>query len=119
MTTGGSSRSRAWAILHLRCPRCFEGRIFRDTWTMNEDCPVCGLHFNRETGYFLGSMYFSYPIGIPLIAFFTLIAYLVFPAWRLYQHLLLGWVLFLPLVPIVYRYSRVMWIHFDRYFDPD
>jgi hypothetical protein len=64
-------------------------------------------------------MYFSYAMGIPLILLFTLAAYLAFPTWRLYQQFLLGWLLFLPLVPLVHRYSRVMWIHFDRYFDPE
>jgi uncharacterized protein (DUF983 family) len=119
VTAAGDARSRSWAIAHLRCPRCREGRIFRSLWGMNETCPACGLRFSRETGYFLGSMYFSYAIGIPLILIFTFAAYLAFPGWRLYQQCLLGWLLFLPLAPWVYRYSRAMWIHFDRYFDPD
>ena len=24
-----------------------------------------------------------------------------------------------PLVPVIWQYSRVVWIYFDRYFDPD
>jgi uncharacterized protein (DUF983 family) len=106
-------------IMLLRCPRCGEGRIFRGTFAMNEACPACGLKFSRETGYFLGAMYFSYGMAIPLILLFTLLAYLVFPGWRLYQLVLLAWAAFLPFVPPVYRYSRAMWIHFDRYFDPE
>jgi hypothetical protein len=30
---------------------------------MNERCPYCGLKFEREQGYFLGAMYFSYCIA--------------------------------------------------------
>ena len=118
MAAPGAPPSRLWAILHLRCPRCREGRIFRGPWTMNDDCPACGLRLMRETGYFTGAMYFSYALGIPIIALFTLVAYLLLPRWHLYQHVLLAWAAFLPLVPAVFRYSRVLWIHFDRYFDP-
>jgi uncharacterized protein (DUF983 family) len=112
-------RERLLAIAHLRCPACGEGRIFRGVFATNERCPVCGLLFLRETGYFLGAMYFSYALAIPIILAFTLVAYLVLPHWRLYQQVLLACAFFLPFVPAVYRYSRAMWIHFDRFFDPD
>jgi uncharacterized protein (DUF983 family) len=119
MTSDRPARGRWWAIAHLRCPRCFEGRVFRSLWAIHDDCPVCGLHFMRETGYFMGAMYFSYGMGIPIIALLTLFAYLLWPHWHLYQHVLVAWVVFLPLAPFVYRYSRIFWLHFDRYFDPD
>ncbi len=112
-------RQHLAAILRARCPRCGQGKIFRGMWTMNDDCPVCGLHYMRGTGYFTGAMYFSYGLGIPIIALFTLVVYLIVPSWHLWQDVLVAWVMFLPLVPAVYRYSRLLWIHFDRYFDPD
>jgi hypothetical protein len=86
---------------------------------MNDHCPVCGLVFARDSGYFLGAMYFSYGMGIAIITAFSLLAYLVFPNWRLYQLVLLAWAAFLPFAPLVFRYSRVFWLHLDRYFDPD
>lgn len=64
-------------------------------------------------------MYFSYALGIPTIALFVGMFYLFLPEWPLWRLLLLAWVAFLPLAPIVFRYSRVIWIHFDRYFDLD
>lgn len=112
-------RSAAWAMLHLRCPRCREGRVFAARFVMNDRCPVCDLLFMREPGYFTGAMYVSYALGIPIVAGLTLLAYLAFPTWRLWQLVLLAWLGLLPLVPAVYHYSRVLWIHFDRYFDPE
>ena len=58
------------AILGQRCPRCREGAIFRlPLWrgplTIHERCPVCGHKYEREPGYFLGAMYFSYILSIP------------------------------------------------------
>jgi hypothetical protein len=86
---------------------------------MNERCPVCGLVFGRgEPGYFTGAMYVSYALAIPLIALLTLIEYLLLPGWALWQLVLLAWALCVPLIPWVWQYSRVIWIHFDRYFDP-
>jgi hypothetical protein len=85
---------------------------------MYDRCPACGLLLMRGTGYFTGAMYFSYGLGIPLIALFTLLVYLLRPSWALWQDVLVAWVVFLPFVPAVFRYSRVLWIHLDQYFDP-
>jgi uncharacterized protein (DUF983 family) len=107
-----------WAILHLRCPRCHEGRIFRGTFAMNDPCPTCGLIFQREEGFFLGAMYISYPVSVAFIipAFFAL-SYLL-PTWNGAVVALLAVVPYLPLSPAVFRYSRVLWIYFDRAADP-
>lgn len=35
--------------------------------TMNDTCPVCGHHFEREPVYFLGAMYISYPLSLVVI----------------------------------------------------
>jgi MFS family permease len=87
---------------------------------MNERCSHCGAIFGRgEPGYFLGAMYFSYGIGIVVITVFAGLLYLVFPSWRLWQLVAVAWLAFLPLVPITYRYSRVLWLHFDRAIDPE
>ncbi len=86
---------------------------------MNEECPVCGLRFGRgEPGYFTGAMYVSYGLAIPLIAALTLLEYFIFPRWSLWQLVLLAWALCVPLIPWVWQYSRVIWIHFDQSIDP-
>lgn len=87
---------------------------------MNERCPVCGARFERGPGYFTGAMYFSYALGIPLIAAGVLVAKLwLVPSWPLHWIVLVVWAASLPLVPAIFRYSRVLFIHFDRYFDPE
>ena len=113
-------RGRLAAILERRCPRCFEGRVFRSAFQMNEACEVCGLRFGRgQPGYFTGAMYVSYALGIPIIALLTLVEYLVLPGWRLWQLVLLAWALCLPLIPWVWQFSRILWVHFDRAIDPE
>jgi uncharacterized protein (DUF983 family) len=107
------------AIVGKNCPRCRRGPVFQSHWVMNQECPVCGLDFDRgEPGYFTGAMYFSYALAIPLVALLTLFEYLIFRRWSLFRLVLLATVLCVPLVGWLWQYSRVIWIHFDQYFDP-
>jgi hypothetical protein len=87
---------------------------------MNENCPVCELDFDRgEPGYFTGAMYVSYALAIPMIALFTVVGYLLARDRSLFFLVLVAWLICLPLTPWIWQYSRVIWIYFDRYFDPD
>ncbi|MDR3636329.1 MAG: DUF983 domain-containing protein [Isosphaeraceae bacterium] len=107
-------------MLRRRCPQCGVGRVFRSLWSMNEVCPECGLVFGRgQHGYFTGAMYFSYALAIPLIGLLTLIEWLFFPGWTLFQLVLSATAICVPLIPWVWQYSRVLWIHFDQYIDPE
>jgi uncharacterized protein (DUF983 family) len=113
-------RSMIAGILTGRCSRCRQGRVFRSTWNMNEYCPVCGLDFDRgEPGYFTGAMYVSYALAIPLLALLTLIVHLILPSWSLFRLVVLASIICLPLTSWIWQYSRVIWIYFDRYFDPE
>lgn len=80
-------------------------------------CPECGLVFGREEGYFTGAMIVSYMIAVPLLAILTAVA-LWRTSLRFEWALLVAGVYFLPFVPAVFRYSRVIWMHFDRMVDP-
>ena len=55
---------RLTAVVAGRCPRCLDGRIWRGLFSMNEVCPVCGLRFEREPGYWTGAMVASYALGV-------------------------------------------------------
>jgi uncharacterized protein (DUF983 family) len=113
--TSVSKPSRLWTILRQRCPRCREGRVFRSSTQMNPACPVCELSFEREEGYFLGAMYVSYAISMVVLGLMMWVASLLLPTWDLGILVLVACVFYLPLVPTVFRYSRVIWIHFDRW----
>jgi uncharacterized protein (DUF983 family) len=111
---------RLATILGRRCPRCGEGRIFRSPFAMVEKCPVCGLEYERGSpGYFTGAMYVSYALAIPLISLLTLVEYLLLPRWTLFRLVLLATAICVPLIPWIWQYSRVIWIHFDQWMDPE
>jgi uncharacterized protein (DUF983 family) len=107
-------------ILRKRCPRCGHGKVFERLWKMNGNCPACGLDFYRgDPGYFTGAMYVSYAMAIPLLAVVTLGLYLLSPSWSLLRLVTLASILSTPLIPWIWQYSRVLWLYFDRYFDPE
>ncbi len=85
---------------------------------MYRSCPVCGLTYEREEGYFLGAMYVSY--GLALVVLFAV----MLPLWlvvgvTLTRAVLVAFLVFLPLVPLLSVYARVLWIHFDQGLDPE
>jgi uncharacterized protein (DUF983 family) len=103
-----------WALVRARCPRCRSGRLFCGSVTMNDPCPVCGLIFQREEGYFLGAMYFSYVISSVILGAFYFTAAAIFPVMNGVLLVLLVLIPYLPLVPGIFRYSRVLWIYVER-----
>ena len=98
---------------------CFEGRVFTGPFRMKEHCDICGVRFEREQGYFLGAMYFSYPAACALIAACAFVLSLFFPALRDWKLILVACLPVVLLVPAIFRYSRIVWMHLDRWIAPD
>jgi hypothetical protein len=102
------------------------GRVFvTDHWRdvrMFEACPACRVIYGRENGYFTGAMIFSYTLALPLVAALFGLLWLVAGlglGWT-FEWVLLATVLaLLPFGPALFRYSRVVWMHFDRIVDAD
>jgi hypothetical protein len=114
-----SGRGLARSILGLRCPECRTGKVFANWFLkMNQTCPSCGLKFEREPGYFLGAMYFSYALAIPPLTAMTLGQKWYAPERTMFSCIAVATLVFLPMVVPIVRYSRVMWLHLDRFFDP-
>ena len=107
------------ALLRQRCPRCRRGPVFRNATRMYPACPVCDLVFEREEGYFLGAMYVSYALSTLFLGLGMLAVHLIWPEMDLGWAVLIAVVLYLPFVAPVFRYSRVIWIHFDRWAWPE
>jgi hypothetical protein len=90
--------------------------VFGGFVSMNERCPWCDYVFGREEGYFTGAMYISYLIGLAVV--FAIIG-VVWPFWPSHTLGAIGALLavacsaYLAFVPIVFRYSRVVWLHLD------
>jgi len=106
------------AIARQRCPQCRRGIVYRRPLSMNNLCPVCGMKFDREPGYFSGAIYIGSILSLPVgFGLFYLIA-MLFPDLHLGVVGLLAAIGFLPLVPLTLRLSRVIWIDLGKSFSP-
>jgi uncharacterized protein (DUF983 family) len=105
---------RAWS---LRCPRCGQGPLFVNWVRMHTDCAQCHLHYEREPGYFLGSVYFNYGLTALLvtIGYFTL----YFSGLTSDRTTLVAITALALLFPLwFFRYARSLWLGFDHFWDP-
>lgn len=103
--------------LRLRCALCGRGRLFQNFLRMRSECEYCHASFEREPGFFLGSIYFNYG----LTALITAIAYplCLFNGWISERPLLWITGAFVGLFPIwFFRYARALWLGFDQFVDP-
>jgi uncharacterized protein (DUF983 family) len=100
-----------------RCPRCGSGHLFRHWVTILPDCPHCGLHFEREAGYWAGALAINIILvgGVFTIAFVVALVLTVpdIPVAPLLA-------IFIPLMvlgPIFfYPISKTLWVTIDRAF---
>lgn len=111
-----ASRARTlWWGFTRRCPRCGSGHLFRRYFNIVSDCPRCGLHFEREPGYWAGALAINITVvgGCFAVVFVVALA-LTIPKVPVVPLL----VLFVPIVvlgPIVYYpFSKTVWMAVDR-----
>jgi uncharacterized protein (DUF983 family) len=104
-------------MLKQKCPVCLRGTTFRGSITMNDNCPECGLRFEREQGYFLAALYIAYGLAVPVLSILTFICWLL-DFGSVGRSFAIAILLFFPLSPLVFRYSRVVWMHIDQAIDP-
>jgi uncharacterized protein (DUF983 family) len=111
------------SILQQRCPRCRIGGIFhysisRGFPKMCERCSICDLRFEREPGYFLGAMYFSFAMGVLVMAPIA-VSLWALTGWWITKVIVCSALLFLPIAPTITLFARVLWIYFDQSVDPE
>lgn len=107
---------RLKAILELRCPHCMEGQVFSGFLKMNENCPVCGIEYEREHGFFMMSIFIGYILGFIAVVPFMVALFLMNA--QVYAYFVVSAVLLIPLSPFIFRYSRILWLHIDEILDP-
>lgn len=118
-------------ILECRCPRCREGKLFKHPMTfrfrrnmeMNERCPLCTQLTDIEVGFYYGTGYVSYLVGLLITGISFLLWLLVigfsFRDTRFFWWIGLNSLLLIVLQPWLMRFSRSLWISFFVKYDPD
>src|SRR5688500_3487832 len=112
---------RFWTILRrsmlLRCPLCGRGALFRHLLSMHERCGHCGVKFEREPGFFLGSIYINY--GVTSLAVAIAYPILLFNKIVPETPLLIGSLAFVVIGSLLmFPHARSLWLGFDQWRDP-
>ncbi|MFQ5692927.1 MAG: DUF983 domain-containing protein, partial [Nitrospinota bacterium] len=97
--------------------RCGKAGLFRGPFAMRPECPVCGLSFEPEMGYYVGAIYINYAftVGVALAGYFLLDRFTGLPL----KGQLLLWGTFCVLFPLVFfRFSKGLWLSLDFIFNP-
>jgi uncharacterized protein (DUF983 family) len=111
-------RSKLTAMVEGRCPQCREGKMFKypfwrvDKFSeMNENCPVCGLKFEVEPGFWYGAMFVSYANTIALLVVLGIAVFYIFNDPPVLYYIIPVTILSLITVPFNFRISRAVFLH--------
>jgi uncharacterized protein (DUF983 family) len=96
---------------------CGQEKLFCGWFSMHSRCPHCDANFEREPGFFLGSIYFNY--GLTALICTVLYMSLMFNRHVEHWQLVTATLAIALLFPIwFFRYARSLWLGFDQYMDP-
>lgn len=114
----GVERSKLAAMSEARCPQCREGKMFKYSFLrvdkfseMNERCPVCGLRFEVEPGFWFGAMFISYANTIGLLVVLGVSIFYIFNDPPILYYIVPVTVMSLITVPFNFRISRIIYIY--------
>jgi uncharacterized protein (DUF983 family) len=106
-----------WRGFTKHCARCGAGHLFTGYLRMVPDCPRCGLHFEREQGYWAGALAINIMATGGLFAI-VFVALLIATIPNVPVGPLLA--ILVPIVvlgPIVYYpFSKTVWVAVDHAF---
>lgn len=110
------------SITRGKCPRCRKGKVFTHAnpyhpkfGHMEEKCSNCGLVYDMEQGFWYGAMYVSYAFGVAIsVPIVLVLSYLT--ELNVFEITGVVFIVLLVLMPVLFRYSRIVWLHiFVRY----
>jgi len=116
--------TKLYSMVGMKCPRCHEGPLWRSPlyklklYDMYEHCPVCGLKYEREVGFWYGAMYVAYTFSSGALLIVMLVTMLVLK-WEL-QDVGIA-VLITALIGFTYnaRLARSVWVSLMVDYNPN
>jgi len=111
-------RSSLESIVREKCPRCRKGDMFvspkyqlRNFDKMYPECEFCGFKFDIEPGFYTGAMYVSYAFSVAIFIIVGFSLYIFFNDPDIYIYVTVTLMTIIFLFPILFRYSRVIYLH--------
>ena len=116
--------TKFFSILKMRCPKCNKGRFYeshpynlKKIGEVKKECNNCNLKYDMEPGFFQGSYYVSYGLGVALFVAIFVLKMLILPDLAYLSTLILMVVVLLILAPLLFALSKIIWINLFVHFD--
>ena len=124
-------RSYLGSTVGCFCPRCRQGKLFKNkvsiglkkNMAMHTNCQVCGQRTEKEPGFYYGTGYVSYALGVAIsvttfVAWYILIGMSVNDN-RFFYWLIANAVILVVAQPWLMKLSRSIWISWFVKYDPE
>lgn len=109
-----STSTLLWRGLRRRCPVCGEGGLFRGWFTMVDDCPRCGLHFERVEGHWIGAIGINTIVSFGLMMVVMVVGFVVTYPDPPVAPILVATVLTAAVTPVAFfPASKTLWTAID------
>jgi len=79
---------------------------------MYPDCPVCGLHYEVELGFFWGAMYISYGFSVGIILLAGILLFYLANDPPVWVYLTVVATFIVAFTPVLFRYARILMLYF-------
>ncbi len=111
---------KLYSIIKFKCPYCHEGEFFQSKNPYNlkqmgevrKACCTCGGKFSTEPGFYQGSYYVTYALGVAVFVTFWVATVVL---WKDYDPVIFCAIFvgaFLMLTPLLYALSKIIWANF-------
>ena len=119
------SEGALYSIVTSKCSKCNLGDLYPDKnpyhlrhlGKMHSNCKFCGQRYEPETGFYYGAMYVSYGLSVMVIFIPAYILYSFFEVSVTTLMITIFSIYFLTF-PILFRWSRNIWLNIFVKFDP-
>jgi uncharacterized protein (DUF983 family) len=112
------SISVAEAVIKAKCPKCRKGNLFpvfvfsyQKLSDINKVCPNCKETLVPEPDFYYGAMYISYAFSVALVVTVMVAMNVLFQRPALSFYLVAVVVANLLLLPLMLRYSKVLYLY--------
>lgn len=100
--------------LTIACPACGSRRLFRRWVSMVDDCPRCGLHFERIEGHWIGAVGINTILSFGTLAVTLIVGFVAtFPDFPVRTLMVIGAVESLLVPTFFFPISKTLWTAID------
>ena len=121
-----AKETKAYSILYNKCPRCNKGDFFyshpyniKQFGKKHFNCSGCDLKFEREPGFFYGSMFVSYALSVALFIAWWILKIVLLPQMEASAMILVMIVIQIGLAPLILYLSKLIWLNLFVKFDKE